>query len=617
MDKRRLVITFSLGLGLTLALLWLLGREVPTTACAQGPDGESIYYVTPGGNCGLGVEPCFDDVQAAVDAADDAYDVIKVATGVYTGVNGYGGLSQVLYISKTVTVRGGYTSANWDISNPEANPTTLDALALGRALVISGTITPTVEGLRITGGDATGLGGPGGDDGGGGIYAHSAMVTISNCVVVSNTASSAVEGLGGGLLLYKSAAILSGNTVKNNIANTGYYGYGGGLYLWDSAATLSNNLVLGNTASIDDDGFGGGLYLRDSAATLSGNLVQGNVASRTDWGYGYGGGLYLYESAATLSDNTIQDNIANTANYGFGGGLCLNRSDATVNSNLVQGNIASIAGYGDGGGLSLSDSAATLSNNLVLGNTASTDADGCGGGLSLSRSPALLSGNTIVSNTATLSPTAIGQGGGLSLYGSNLFTLTNNLVIDNHANTEGGGLWFDGASFAPGSGRLLHNTIADNDVSSGQSVYVGDYNTLAFTNTIVAGHHGVGVTVTTGSTVTMEGTLWYDNGADTGGAGTILTGMVNVYDDPAFANPATWDYHLGLDSPAIDGGVDAGVTGDIDGETRPAGNGYDIGADEFWWRIHFPLIMHNRDWPDQLLNPSFEGMVLSQQGADN
>jgi hypothetical protein len=109
-------------------------------------------------------------VQAAVDAASDG-DVIKVATGVYTDVSarpapaGYQGapasglITQVVYISKTVTIRGGYTSAFTEPPNPEANPTTLDAQGQGRVLLIAGVISPTAEGLRITGGDATGLGG--------------------------------------------------------------------------------------------------------------------------------------------------------------------------------------------------------------------------------------------------------------------------------------------------------------------------------------------------------------------------------------------------------------------------------------------------------------------------
>jgi hypothetical protein len=52
-------------------------------------------------------------------------------------------------------------------------------------------------------------------------------------------------------------------------------------------------------------------------------------------------------------------------------------------------------------------------------------------------------------------------------------------------------------------------------------------------------------------------------------------------------NPLTGDpkldatYHLQASSAAIDAGVDAGVTLDIDGQVRPWGAGYDIGADEY------------------------------------
>ena len=115
-------------------------------------------------------------------------------------------------ISKTVTARGGYSTTNWTTPDPLANPTTLDARGLGRVLAIGGTpsagsgqaasvgfasasrsaaeraaqapatqaITPTVEGLRLTGGDATGLGGGlYNADAGGGVYVYTATATIS------------------------------------------------------------------------------------------------------------------------------------------------------------------------------------------------------------------------------------------------------------------------------------------------------------------------------------------------------------------------------------------------------------------------------------------------------
>jgi hypothetical protein len=130
-------------------------------------------------------------------------------------------------------------------------------------------------------------------------------------------------------------------------------------------------------------------------------------------------------------------------------------------------------------------------------------------------------------------------------------------------------------------------------------VFVGGYTTLAFSNTIIAGHSSVGITVTTGSTVTLEATLWYGNAGDTAGGGYILTGTVNVYEDPAFVNPSAWDYHLTDGSAAIDKGVDAGVTTDIDGDRRPVDGdldgtpAVDIGADELLLRIYLPLVLKN------------------------
>jgi hypothetical protein len=572
-----LFVPLTVGLGVTLLLLGLLGslgpRQEPALAAAA-----DVYCVTPDGGTYAACTQVFTHVQAAVDAATGGEE-IRVAAGTYTGVQNVPSLNtgtftatQVLVITKSLTIRGGYAAADWTTAEPDANRTTLDAQGQGRVLYIAGdpsagsgqAITPTLEGLRITGGDATGLGGRlAGRDVGGGVYIKEAAATISDCVVYSNTASTARDG------------------------------WAGGLYLDFSNATLSNNTVDGNTASTANDGWGGGVYLYASDATLSGNTVRGNIAC-TAW-TGYGGGVSSRYSDATLIDNVVRGNTASASWTGFGGGLYLRLySDATLIGNTVQGNSASGAAHGDGGGLYLQWSDSTLV------------------------------GNTVVSNTATLNPRSMGHGGGLVVRQSSPVILTNNVVAGNRATTQGSGLWFGGTNEDLTHGILLHNTIADNgsaplttsgstpltagnsarlaagdsprptaNEDSGQGVFVDDYTTLAFTNTIIAGHHSVGITVTAGSTAALEATLWDENGLDTSGAGAISTGMVNVYGDPTFVEPAIWDYHIAGRSPAIGAGVDAGVSTDMDGDKRPQGIRYDIGADEFVFSssTYLPLVL--------------------------
>jgi hypothetical protein len=93
----------------------------------------------------------------------------------------------------------------------------------------------------------------------------------------------------------------------------------------------------------------------------------------------------------------------------------------------------------------------------------------------------------------------------------------------------------------------------------------------------------------------MWGTATWANTADWAGAGTIMTGTVNIWGDPDFVDYLAGDYHIGENSDAIDAGIDAGVTTDIDGFFRP----YqlpDIGADEYWPPgaikfIYLPLVI--------------------------
>jgi parallel beta-helix repeat protein len=282
-----------------------------------------------------------------------------------------------------------------------------------------------------------------------------------------------------------------------------------------------------------------------------------------------GGGLLLVGSDATVIGNTV---VSNTS-QDVGGGLCLHYSDATLIGNTIFSNTAQSIG----GGLSLGESDATLVGNIVSFNTSQL----IGGGLALFFGNATIDGNTISHNTAVTY-----YGGGLNLE-FHAGILVNNVIAHNHAGRTGGGVAFGAAE-----SQLLHNTFARNtsDGAGGLAVKWGCSflpcypSSIAMTDTILVSHT-VGIGVSDGCSAALEATLWgtdtWANEADWTGDGTIITGTFNIWDEPGFVDPDAGDYHIAHNSAAIDAGVDAGIMVDIDGEYRPMGTGYDIGADEF------------------------------------
>jgi hypothetical protein len=94
--------------------------------------------------------------------------------------------------------------------------------------------------------------------------------------------------------------------------------------------------------------------------------------------------------------------------------------------------------------------------------------------------------------------------------------------------------------------------------------------------------HTLAITLTAGNKVTLRQNLWHNNVKDWGGSGIVDDKGGHVRADPLFVNPDGNDYHLQAASPARDSGAsNAGVAIDYDNQTRPADNGFDIGADEF------------------------------------
>ena len=96
-------------------------------------------------------------------------------------------------------------------------------------------------------------------------------------------------------------------------------------------------------------------------------------------------------------------------------------------------------------------------------------------------------------------------------------------------------------------------------------------------NLIVAlsGEHYVSSDTGNSPSITGSNNLLY--GA--GNAPTFLT--TSISGDPQFAAVTSHDFHLTASSPAIDQGQVSNATSDIDGNPRPQGSAFDIGAYEF------------------------------------
>jgi len=215
MQTRRLTTVLALGLGLAPLLALLLALSTSRADAAGSPryvatTGRDLIGTMPPyliNNCLSSADPC-RTVQHAVNRADPG-DEIRVATGIYTGVQASSGMTQAVYIAKSVTIRGGYTTTNWSASFPLTQPTTLDAQGLGRVVVITSSVAPTLDGLVIARGNAAGQ--------------------AIDCPFIHGAAS----GCGGGIFVYAASPLIVNNIITNNVASAAASGtgYGGGLYL--------------------------------------------------------------------------------------------------------------------------------------------------------------------------------------------------------------------------------------------------------------------------------------------------------------------------------------------------------------------------------------------------
>jgi len=334
----------------------------------------------------------------------------------------------------------------------------------------------------------------------------------------------------------------------------GWNGAGGSTVVVDAAAyptTLDGQgfelcIYIDNNSSPTIEGLiltggyherGAGIHVRSGDPTISGNTITGNSATQQ------GGGIYVHSGNATVSNNTITENSAGD----YGGAISVRSGDLTISGNTITHNTVR---YG-GGGVSMGTATVRMEGNTIAYNQASY-----GGAMQVATTYLWLAGNTIVHNEATSAVVAGGDGV--------------QVIAENNVLARNGGTAFE---ISVGQGILTHNTVAANQ----RGVLLQYGAVLTATNNILADHTAVSISVGGGGSrvAVADHNLFWGNASDP------VAGTNTVLGDPHFVNAFGGDYHLGLGSAAVDAGVDADVTTDIDGDVRPLGAGFDIGADEW------------------------------------
>ena len=251
-------------------------------------------------------------------------------------------------------------AATTTISGPGAALLTVSGNNTFGLLKINSGATTAISGLTLTHGNNINNSQ---GEGGGAVY-NDGTLTMSNCLVTGNTASSA---WGGGGISNHGTATLTNSTISSNTSNgNGVIGGGGGVSNL-GILTVADCTISGNTSTQ----FGGGglenaytavAMLTDS--TISGNTARGGAGLDMDGGNAGGVGMTL-----TLIDCTVS---GNTATAGPGGGFYAIRGGAATFTNCtVSGNTASTSS-GGGFAISFGGVTMTIANTIVAGNTASS-----------------------------------------------------------------------------------------------------------------------------------------------------------------------------------------------------------------------------------------------------
>ncbi len=386
---------------ITLVELAALGLAVALGATAVHADTITVCWDGSGD---------YRTIQEGIDVASDGDEVV-VCDGTYTG----DGNKNLDFHGKAITVR----------SQNGPDNCIIDCENDGRGFYFHSGETPAsvVHGFTIMNGAVEYCGG--------GLYCHSSSPTIHHCRFTANTAGFGGGGLsatddsnaviinctftanaapyGGGVDVPSPGhATVTDCVIMNNTATEG----GGGIVSGD--ATISGCAITGNTAGDR----GGGMYIGGDL-TITGCTISDNVAEGP---YGRGGGIACYWADATITDCTLLRNIATDAG---GAVFCWDSRLSLIQCAMTGNDDGAVACVG-------SQTSCTIAASLIANNV--TDSNGAGVYC------ADISSLTVV-NTTIAGNQAGGEGGAIKCIAADRVMLGNCAITGNAAET-GGALFF-------------------------------------------------------------------------------------------------------------------------------------------------------------------------------
>ncbi|MCK9462990.1 MAG: right-handed parallel beta-helix repeat-containing protein, partial [Proteobacteria bacterium] len=361
---------------------------------------------------------------------------------------------------------------------------------------------------------------------------------INGFVITGGNTQSAGGGIdGAGMYNLDASPRVEECTFNDNYSESD----GGGMYNAGAAApvivgcTFTGNTAESNGAAIANTG--------TSAPTIEDCLFEDNEAA-SGMGTGNGGAISGSTSAVVaISRCTFRNNLA----VEHGGAIYFNAATGSVSvvDSTFEGNALQFGGgANDGGAVYVSGSTATIERCVLSGSGAPNG--GRGGGLYAANSI------TTVVNTAFLQNT-VGSGTG---------------------GNYGGAIYATGGTMTITNCTLYGNAATTSAENLGGGIYLSSSANVDSQNTIIWGNTPQGIYVVAGGSCSNV----YSDLQD--GAGN--PDYNNISEDPVFVGGSPYDLHLQGTSPCIDEGTAAGAPAvDLDGDPRPTGDGYDMGAYEF------------------------------------